>query len=395
MAAVYIIYKCYQNSDIFIGDLMIYFDNNATTPLAKEVKDEMASCFDIFGNPSSLHIEGQRSRQVIETARRRVADFICARPEEIVFTGSGTEADNIAVTGYALSEPEGAFITTAIEHSAVLKPVCRLEENGRTVIKLLPDGDGRINAKDAMGAVRSINKGLLTIMTANNETGVIQPIKELAAVAKEQGLIVHTDAVQAAGKIPLNVDELGVDMLSISAHKFHGPKGIGALYIRGGVKVSPVHLGGTQEHAMRPGTENILAIAGLGKACELAGQHLCDSRLRDMFEEMILASVPDSFVNGKDALRVPNTSNIGFKGLENQAIVINLDLENIAASTGAACSAAKKEASHVLTAMCMSSAEARSSVRFSFSRYNTEEEIFQAVAKIGDVVGRMRKRLAK
>jgi cysteine desulfurase len=374
---------------------MIYFDNNATTPLAKEVKDEMASCFDIFGNPSSLHVEGQKSRQVIDRARKRVADFIGAKPEEIIFTGSGTEADNIAVSGYALSEPEGAFITTAIEHSAILKPVCRLEDGGRTVIKLLPDADGRINVQNTLGAIRSIPKGLLTIMMANNETGVVQPIKELAAAAKAQGLLVHTDAVQAAGKVPLNVDELGVDMLSISAHKFHGPKGIGALYIRGGVKVSPVHLGGTQEYAMRPGTENILAIAGIGKACELAGEHLCDSRLRDMFEEMILASVPDSFVNSKDAPRVPNTSNIGFKGLENQAIVINLDLENIAASTGAACSAAKKEASHVLTAMCMSSAEARSSVRFSFSRYNTEEEVVSAVEKIRTTIERMRKRLAK
>jgi len=374
---------------------MIYFDNNATTPLAKEVKEEMASCFDVFGNPSSLHIEGQRSRQVIDKARKRVADFIGARPEEIVFTGSGTEADNIAVSGFAFSEPEGAFITTAIEHSAILKPVCRLEDEGRTVIKLLPDDNGSINPEHAMGAIRSVDKGLLTIMTANNETGVIQPIKELAAAAKTKGLLVHTDAVQAAGKIPLNVDELGVDMLSISAHKFHGPKGIGALYIRGGVKLSPVHLGGTQEHAMRPGTENIIAIAGIGMACELAGQHMCDSRLRDMFEEMILASVPDSFVNGKDAPRVPNTSNIGFRGLENQAIVINLDLEDIAASTGAACSAAKKEASHVLTAMCMSSAEARSSVRFSFSRYNTEEEIVTAVEKIRTTVERMRKRLAK
>ena len=374
---------------------MIYFDNNATTPLAKEVKEEMASCFDIFGNPSSLHIEGQRSRQVIDRARKRVADFIGARPEEIVFTGSGTEADNIAVSGFAFSEPEGGFITAAIEHSAVLKPICRLEDEGRTVIKLLPGDNGRINAEHAMGAIRSIDKGLLTIMTANNETGVIQPIRELAAAAKAKGLLVHTDAVQAAGKIPLNVDELGVDMLSISAHKFHGPKGIGALYIRGGVKISPVHLGGTQEHAMRPGTENIIAIAGIGMACELAGQSMCNSRLRDIFEEMILASVPDSFVNGKDAPRVPNTSNIGFRGLEKQAIVINLDLEDIAASTGAACSAAKKEASHVLTAMCMSSEEARSSVRFSFSRYNTEEEIVTAVEKIRATVERMRKRLAK
>ncbi|WP_277656548.1 cysteine desulfurase family protein [Seleniivibrio woodruffii] len=371
---------------------MIYFDNNATTPLAKEVKDEMAACFDIFGNPSSLHFEGQKSRQVIEKARRRVADFIGARPEEIVFTGSGTEANNIAVAGYALAEPDGMIITTAIEHSAVLKPVCRMEDQGRTAIKLLPDADGRIVVKDALGAIRSVQKGLVTIMLANNETGVIQPVRELVEAAKAQGLLVHTDAVQAAGKIPLNVDELGVDMLSISAHKFHGPKGIGALYIRGGVKVLPVVLGGSQEHTMRPGTENVLGIAGIGKACELASE-CCDSRLRDMFEELILKNVPDSFVNGKNAPRVPNTANIGFKDIDNQALVINLDIEDIAASTGAACSSAKKEASHVLTAMCMSSAEARSSVRFSFSRYNTEEEVVTAVERIRRTVERMRGRL--
>lgn len=368
---------------------MIYFDNNATTPLAKEVKDEMIECFDVFGNPSSIHSEGQKAKFVLEKARSRVAALIGASPGEIIFTAGGTEADNLAVFGCWSGSRDFTLLTSAIEHGAILRPSEYIESAGASVKRIPAMAGGRADPSDFASELPDKGNCLVSLMLANNETGVIQPVSEVAQAARDRGFLSHTDAVQAAGKIPLDVKKLGVDMLSISSHKLHGPKGVGALYIRHGVKIVPQSRGGQQEYSIRAGTENLVSIAGFGMACELAQNSPCCENLRDLFEKE-MSRIPGASVNGKDSPRVPNTSNVSFEGINNAELVINLDLCGIAASTGAACSAAQKKSSHVIMAMGLSREAASSAVRFSFSRYNTEDEILQASGIIAETVKKLR-----
>lgn len=376
---------------------LIYFDHNATTPLDPEVRAEMEACHArIFGNPSSIHSAGQEARQVIERARMHVARLIGAQPAEVIFTSGGTEANNLAIFGAAAAtKPERLHVlTTAIEHQAVLNPCRRLEQAGHPLTLLPVDHEGRLDPELVAKALRE-DTAIISVMLANNDTGVIQPVAEVAAAARALGVIAHTDAVQAVGKMPVNVNALSVDLLTFSAHKMHGPKGAGALYIRKGRKLSPLVFGGHQERGLRPGTENVPAIAGFGKACELASSRLEESSarlsaLRSAFETAILQRVSGTDVNGHGALRLPNTSNISFEGLDGELLAINLDLLGLAVSTGAACSSADPEPSHVLLAMGRSPDEARSSVRFSIGRGTSADEVRRAVDLVCQAVASMR-----
>ena len=363
----------------------VYLDHNATAPLDPAVRVEMDAALDAAdGNPSSVHAAGQAARRILDVARARVARLIGAQPEEIVFTSGGTEADNLAVLGCANApgRERRAIAATAIEHQAVLNPCRRLAETGRRVAFLGVDRDGVLDLERARIELPE-DAGLVSAMLANNDVGTIQPVAAAAELAHSRGALLHTDAVQAAGKIPIDVRALGVDLLSISAHKLHGPKGVGALYVRRGVRLSPLAFGGHQERGLRPGTENVAGIAGLGKACELAAQRMeGDARLvralRDGFEKAIAARVPGARVYGAAAARLPNTSTVGFDGVDGELLAINLDLLGVAVSTGAACSAGSSDPSHVLLAMGRSAVEARSQIRLSFGRTNTEEEASRA-----------------
>jgi cysteine desulfurase len=375
---------------------VIYADYNATTRLDPEVRAAMEEALDAgFGNPSSIHAAGQAARRLVDKARARVARFVGAAPEEIVFTSGGTEADNLAVLGVAgaASGDRPGVVTSAIEHQAVLAPCAFLQKQSRPVTFLPVDGTGRIDL-GALEAAAKPDVALVSVMLANNDTGTVQPIAEVVKVATACGAVVHTDAVQAAGKLPVDVNQLGVSLLSFSSHKIHGPKGVGALYLRRGVALAPLVHGGRQERTLRPGTENVPGIVGFGKACELAQARLeADScrvaELRAHFESQILARIRGARLNGGGA-RLPNTSNIAFAGLDGEAITINLDLAGMAVSTGAACSSADKTPSHVLVAMGQSAQEARSSVRFSFGRDNTDEEIDRAVILVVQTVNMLR-----
>jgi cysteine desulfurase len=361
---------------------MIYADYNATTPLDPEVRAAMNEALDMtFGNPSSIHSAGQAARRLVDRARAQVAWLIGASPDEIIFTSGGTEADNLAVLGVAEAATARGIVTSAVEHKAVLDPCTYLQTKGHTVTFLPVDRDGRIDLA-ALEATVKTNVGLVSLMLANNDTGTIQPVAQTAHAAKACGALVHTDAVQAAGKLPIDVNVLGVSLLSFSSHKIHGPKGAGALFVRRGVRLAPLVHGGRQERTLRPGTENVPAIVGFGKACELARERLdADARrmaeLRDHFELQILVRVPGTRVNG-GSQRLPNTTNIAFPRFDGEAITINLDMLGMAVSTGAACSSADKTPSHVLLAMGQTAAEARSSVRFSFGRDTSDEEIDRA-----------------
>jgi cysteine desulfurase len=367
---------------------MIYADYNATTPLDPEVRAAMNEALDVsFGNPSSIHSAGQAARRLVDRARAQVAGLIGAAPDEIIFTSGGTEADNLAVLGVAGAALEGrkGIVTSAVEHKAVLDPCAFLQTKGHAVSVLPVDGDGRVDLAALEAAVKT-DVALVSLMLANNDTGTIQPVAEAAQVVKSCGALVHTDAVQAAGKLPIDVKTLGVSLLSFSSHKIHGPKGAGALFVRYGTRLASLVHGGRQERTLRPGTENVPAIVGFGKACELARTRLeADTRrvaeLRDHFERQILASVSGTRING-GSNRLPNTANIAFAGLDGEAITINLDMMGMAVSTGAACSSADKTPSHVLVAMGQSAAEARSSVRFSFGRDTSDEEIDRATSLV-------------
>jgi len=366
----------------------LYADYNATTRLDPEVRDAMADALDgSFGNPSSIHSTGQEARRLVERARSQVAALIGAEPDEIVFTSGGTEADNLAVAGVVAAAPaeRQGVVTSAVEHQAVLDPCKFLHSQGHKVTFVGVDGEGRLDL-GALAAATSPDVAFFSVMLANNDTGTIQPVAEVARAATACGALAHTDAVQAAGKLPIDVRKLGVSLLSFSSHKIHGPKGAGALYLRRSVRMAPLVRGGRQERTLRPGTENVPAIVGFGKACELARARLeSDSRsvalLRDHFESEILARIPGTRINGRGHPegRLPNTSNVAFARLEGEAVTINLDMLGMAVSTGAACSSADKTPSHVLLAMGQSAAEARSSVRFSFGRETTEEEIARAI----------------
>lgn len=375
----------------------IYLDHNATTRLHQAVLDEMLSSLDVFGNPSSVHSYGQEARRLVDLARRRVAKLIGATPNEIIFTSGGTEACNLAIRGIADASDvrRRHIIATSVEHQAVLNTCRFLEERGFRITYLPVDSNGVL---DPLDVERDINEdsSLITIMLANNEVGTIQPIAEVAAIAKAKGIRVHTDAVQAVGKIPVNVKNLDIDLLSISAHKLGGPKGIGALYIRQGISLTPLFLGGHQERGLRAGTENVPGIVGFGKACNLTMAHQDEWRetvrvLRDRFERDVLSQIPETQINGHPTQRISNTSNLSFPGVNGDYLAMNLDLAGIAVSTGAACSATDNEPSHVLLAMGKNAEEARNSIRFSFGIDNTPEEADRAVELLRHIVGQLRR----
>ena len=384
----------------------VYFDYNATTPVEPEVLDAMLPYFSgEFGNAASIHTPGQRARGAVETAREQVAALIGARAQEIVFTSGGTESDNHAVFGVVGQaflpvptsknpDPSPHIITTAIEHEAVLNACQALEKSSVCVTFLATNREGQIDLDELRQAVRP-ETVLITVMHANNELGTVQPLEEIGRIAKERDIYFHTDAVQSAGKVPIDVNKHGVDLLSLSAHKFYGPKGIGALYIRSGTRLRQLLYGGHHQRGFRPGTENVAGIIGLGKAAEIARKSLAaDARrastLRDRLEQGLLARVPQARVNGGAASRTPNTTNLVFPGIEGEALLIALDLKGLACSTGAACSSGAVEPSHVLTAIGLPPEEARASLRFSLGRHSTEQEIDFALQVVPSAVEQLR-----
>jgi cysteine desulfurase NifS len=359
----------------------IYLDNNATTPVAAEVREGMIPFLqDTYGNPSSIHRAGREAHDAVESARRQVARLINAQPRRVIFTGGGSEANNLAIKGLAFARPmtSGHIITTRVEHPAVLNTCRFMEKYGYRVTYLDVDSDGMLDP-DMLRKAITVDTRLVSIMMANNETGTILPVKELCAIAHEKGVLFHTDAVQAAGKVEIDVEDLGVDMLSISGHKFHAPKGIGALYVRKGIVLEPVIHGGGQEDGMRAGTENVPAIAGLGKAAELALYSFRDFErvriLRDRLEEGIRMLVPGIRLNGHREYRLPNTLNVTLPGLRGESVVIAMDQHGIALSSGSACKSGSPEPTHVLIAMGRTVEEAHCALRISLSRYSKEEDI--------------------
>lgn len=367
-----------------------YFDHNATTPVAPEVlRDLTHTLSEVCGNASSIHYYGQAAKQRIEHARRQVAARIGADPREIVFTSGGTESDNLAIFGVARREPSHV-ITSAMEHPAVLNACAQLEREGVEVTYLPPGADGIIQPDDVKRALRP-STALITIMHANNETGAVQPLREISEIARSAGVAFHSDGVQVAGRLPVNVREIGVDLYSISGHKFAAPKGVGALYVRKGVPLRPILFGGHHERDRRAGTENVPGISALGKAAELAADWTQIAPLRDRLERGVLGSIEGATINGSIRHRLPNTTNIRFDGIEGEAIVIALDLRGYAVSSGSACSSGAVEPSHVLLAMGLRPEEARSSVRFSLGPENTEAEVDGLIAAVKASVAHLRR----
>ena len=375
----------------------IYLDHNGTTRVDPDVLEEMLPYLgERFGNPSSIHHFGQQARRALDRARRQVADLIGAEPAEIVFTSGGTEANNQAIRG--VIELDGTdrrhVVTTAVEHQAVLEPCRFLEERGISVTYLPVDEHGMVAPESVAAAIRG-DTALVSVMLANNEVGTIQPVREMAAITRERGVLLHTDAVQAAGKIPVDVRELGVDLLTLSGHKMHGPKGAGALYVRRGTILAPLVHGGAHERHMRAGTENVPSIVGLGKACEMAGRAMeADgsrmAALRDRLQQGLLESIPLVQVNGHPEQRLPNTLNMSFLATEGETLMMSLDLMGIAVSTGSACGSSSHEPSHVLAAMGRSAGQAHSSLRISLGRHSTPEEVDTTIEALVEVVARLR-----
>jgi cysteine desulfurase len=392
----------------------VYLDHNATTPVDPEVLDAMLPYFSgEYGNASSIHSFGQKARSAVETSRELVAALIGARPQEIIFTSGGTEADNHAIFGTAeaaISFSTGAratgaggadpfpphIITTAIEHEAVLNTCQALGKRGLFVTYLAVDRDGQIDLEALRGSMREHPETtLITVMHANNELGTVQPLEEIGGIASEADVYFHTDAVQSAGKIPIDVNALKLDLLSLSGHKLYAPKGIGALYIRGGTRLRQLLYGGHHQRGFRPGTENVAAIVGLGKAAQIAKATLAQdakrvAALRDTLEHALVQRVPDARINGAGAPRTPNTANITFPGIEGEALVIALDLKGLACSTGAACSSGAVEPSHVLTAIGLPADQARASLRFSLGRHTTAEDVDFALQVVPAAVAQLR-----
>ena len=372
----------------------VYLDSNATTPVLPEVFEAMRPYyFEQFGNASSIHHHGQHARAAVERARESVARLLGCRAAEIVFTSGGTEADNLALFG--LVQPGDHIITSQIEHHAILSSCKRLELRGSEVTYVRVDGLGVIDPDDVHQALRP-NTKLISIMMANNETGGLQPVEEIGRLAAEADVYFHTDAVQAVGKVPIDVKRIGCDLLSISGHKFHGPQGTGALYVRRGTLIDPLLYGGNHERQRRAGTENLPGIIGLGCAAEIAIRGFTDGNverieaLRDRLEPTLLGRIEAAGVNSGGAPRVPNTSNVYFDHIEGEAMVIALDLKGLAVSTGAACSSGAIEPSHVLTAMGLTPERARASLRFSIGKHNTEADIDFALSIIPGTIAHLR-----
>ena len=376
---------------------MIYMDHSATSPVDPEVFEAMKPYFvEEFGNASTLYSLGRDARKVMENARAQVASLIGAKTDEIIFTSGGTESDNIAIKGtaYKLKNKGNHIITSTIEHPAVDETCKYLEKNGFEVTYLPVYEEGLIRISDLEEAITD-KTILITIMHANNEIGTIQPIAEIGKIAREKKIYFHTDAVQTVGKIPVNVEDLNVDMLSLSAHKVYGPKGIGALYVKKRVRLEPILHGGGHEKGLRPGTENVSGIVGLGKACELAEKNLTENakyitNLRDKLIDEVLDSVEKSYLNGHRTKRLPNNVNFRFTGIEGESLVLHLDSKGVAASTGSACSSKKLEPSHVLMAIGLEEVDAHGSLRLTLGKENTDEDVDHAIESIKEVVGTLR-----
>lgn len=373
----------------------IYMDHSSTMPVDAEVANAMFPYFsDRFGNPSSLYSIGREARRAMEDARAKVADLIGAKKEEIIFTGSGTESDNLAIKGSAYRNRKKGdhIITSSIEHHAVLYTCKYLESQGFKVTYLPVDKEGLVNPSDVEAAITS-KTILITIMHANHEIGTIQPVEEIGKLAKEKNITFHTDAIQSAGNLPLNMDTLGVSLLSLSAHKIYGPKGIGALYVRKGTGLEPLIHGGGHERDIRSGTENIPGIVGFGIAAHLAKERLPEAakiaKLRDSLIKGVL-EIKDSFLNGHPVKRLPNNVNVRFSFVEGESMILNLDMKGVAASTGSACSSKSLEPSHILLATGLKHEEAHGSLRFTLGRGNTQEDVDYVVSELPGIVNKLR-----
>lgn len=376
----------------------IYLDHAATTAVSKAVLDAMLPFFtECPGNASAVYATGREARKAVEEARKQAAAAIGAEPREILFTGGGSESDNQAVKGtaFALMGKGTHIITTAVEHPAVLNTCRWLEKQGFEVTYLMPDREGRIYPEQVRQAVRK-DTVLISVMAANNEIGTIEPVTEIGQIAREKGIVFHIDAVQAVGAMPVDVNAWNADLLSLSAHKFNGPKGIGALYVRRGTRIDSLIHGGEQERGLRAGTENTAGIVGLGKAIEIAAATLEENaektrRLRDRLTEGILSSVPDAFLNGPKEGRLPNNCSVRFDRIDGEALLLRLDLAGIAGSAGSACTSGSQEISHVLKAVGLNDEEAKSSLRLTVGPENTEQEIDEAVAAVKDIIADLRR----
>ncbi|WP_018125285.1 cysteine desulfurase NifS [Desulfovibrio oxyclinae] len=376
----------------------IYMDNNATTKVDPQVLDEMLPYFsELYGNPSSMHRFGGEVGGKITEARERVAKLLGCEPREIIFTACGTESDNTAIRSALNAQPgKKHIVTTRVEHPAILSLCKHLEKReGYEVTFLNVDTDGNLNLDDLKAAIRD-DTAVVSVMWANNETGVIFPVEEIGAICREKGVMFHTDAVQAVGKIPMNLSEMPIDMLSLSGHKLHAPKGVGALYVRKALPFRPFMVGGHQERGRRAGTENTTGIIALGRACEIAGEHIAEENdsvkaLRDKLETGLMESITDAKLNGDKEKRLPNTSNISFGYVEGEAILLMMDQLSICASSGSACTSGSLEPSHVLRAMGVPFTFAHGSIRFSLSRFNTEEEVDFIIENLPRVIENLRK----
>lgn len=374
-----------------------YLDNNATTQVAPEVRDAMLPFLgERYGNPSSMHSFGGVVGRDIEKARGQVASIIGADPSEILFTSCGTEGDNLAIMGSLWAQPlKKKIVTTRVEHPAVRTLCRRLSKQGYEVQELHVDRDGLLDMDEVREAITE-DTAVVSIMHANNETGVVFPIKEIASLCRDRGVRLHTDAVQSVGKLDLDVNEFGVDLLTLSGHKLHAPKGVGALYVRRGLHIQPLVIGGHQEHGRRGGTENVPSIVALGRACELAEAKLEEENtrvlaLRDRLEQGLLAQAPNAIVNGSREHRLPNTTNISFEYVEGEAILLLLSQAKVAASSGSACTSGSLEPSHVLRAMGVPYTAAHGSIRFSFSVYNTDSDVDRVLEVLPPIIERLRK----
>ncbi|REJ78036.1 MAG: cysteine desulfurase [Acidobacteria bacterium] len=381
----------------------VYLDNAATTPVDPRVKEAVLPYLtDRFGNASSIHFYGQEARSAVDKARHQVADLLGARPNELIFTSGGTESNNLAIKGVVRANRRHGdhIVTSSIEHPAVGTVCGSLEEYGRRV-SIVPVEPAGVVSPEKIAAAITDETVLVSVMLVNNEIGTVQPVREIAEIIKErrtsgQKIWLHTDAVQAVGKIPFSIEEVGCDLLSLSGHKIYGPKGIGALYVRRGVRIESQNLGGHQERERRGGTENVAFVAGLGTACEVARQESGENaeraeKLRDSFEAHILESVPDVVINGIEGPRSPYISNVSFKGIAGEGLLINLDMSGVAVSTGSACSSGNVEPSHVIVALGVGDETARGSVRFSFGKDNTEEDVNYVLGLLPKAVENLRR----